>query len=710
MKKRILIFCILATPLFMVLARIDLFPYPFGSPYSDLTISHLPNLEFIRDSLVNHQQIPLWNPHLFAGYPFSANPLASLWYLPSWLALVFPSPMGVNLLVALHMFWGGIGVYYFLLDYQVSEFSSLLGALIWELLPKTFSHYAMGHITLIFAVSWTGWLLLTTKKSLEKNAPWKRLLLPGLIFGMIMLADVRWVAVAGIFWIAYILFLGFSTRREGASVFGFWKEYIYKACIWIGIGLMIASALLLPLIQYIGLSTRSELSIKDTTMLSLDPLRVIGFLVPDMAGVGEWMLYCGGLLVPILAWGIWAEGYKKERLFFGIMTLFGLVVSMGENIPGFAFFFGLPGINLLRVPSRFLFLVGFCLVVILAMNVDLMLSGLIRKKEQVVGARLSITLVMMFVAFLCTGIIILTKRLPFEFIWSGVIIFSGVLVLLFYEYHIIEPVALRLIIIAIFVFDLCVVNDTQLSFIRVSDVEETENDILNRLPVNAEQYRIYSPSYLVGQFTPLTRGMDMASGIDPLQLKIYANFLQSAGGFIDNGYDVTLPPLNSDAINESNKNAQTNPYLLGLLNVKFIISGSPINNPKLQLIELVNNAYVYENLLVRSRAWIEEGADKVNFKAAKIVFYSPNRVVISAQGPGRLVLADENYPGWIVKINDHRANLGTAYQIFRSVELVDGTQTVEFVYLPILQYFGLVISFLAWLLVLVSVVKNDQSK
>ena len=86
-------------PLFLLLPALADFPYPSTQAlFSDLTISHYPNAEYLRQSLLSGGSLPLWSPGILSGYPFAANPLSGIWYPPGWLALVLPLPHAFNLL------------------------------------------------------------------------------------------------------------------------------------------------------------------------------------------------------------------------------------------------------------------------------------------------------------------------------------------------------------------------------------------------------------------------------------------------------------------------------------------------------------------------------------------------------------------------------------------------------------------------------------
>ena len=104
-------YLLLLFPLVMILPGLADFPYPSGdASYSDITISHYPAAVTLKRLILVYRQLPLWSPHLLSGAPLAANPLYSLYYPPSWLGLFLPLPAGFNLLVILHLAWGGLGI------------------------------------------------------------------------------------------------------------------------------------------------------------------------------------------------------------------------------------------------------------------------------------------------------------------------------------------------------------------------------------------------------------------------------------------------------------------------------------------------------------------------------------------------------------------------------------------------------------------------
>src|SRR6266498_1986113 len=144
MTRKILLATLFLLPVMIFLPNLSAFPFQPGSQYSDLLVSHYPNVVFLQRTLAQWKTIPFWSPTILSGYPFGADPLSGLYYPPGWLALLFPQPFGLNLIIVLHLIWGGVGMYFMLRELKISERAALLGALTFEAMPKIQSHIGAG--------------------------------------------------------------------------------------------------------------------------------------------------------------------------------------------------------------------------------------------------------------------------------------------------------------------------------------------------------------------------------------------------------------------------------------------------------------------------------------------------------------------------------------------------------------------------------------
>ena len=155
MKRWALIILVLLLPLLPWIIQAGNYFYNINSEYSDLAVSHLPNATYLLRSLRESGAIPLWSSLILSGAPFAADPLSGLWYLPGWLAYGLPQPTGFNLVLLLHILWGGLGMVWLLSRLGLRREAALLGGIAFELMPKLFAHAGAGHITLVYAVCWT---------------------------------------------------------------------------------------------------------------------------------------------------------------------------------------------------------------------------------------------------------------------------------------------------------------------------------------------------------------------------------------------------------------------------------------------------------------------------------------------------------------------------------------------------------------------------
>jgi hypothetical protein len=83
-------------------------------------------------------------------------------------------------------------------------------------------------------------------------------------------------------------------------------------------------------------------------------------------------------------------------------------------------------------------------------------------------------------------------------------------------------------------------------------------------------------------------------------------------------------------------------------------------------------------------------------RPATITAYSPERVALTADGPGTLLLTDAYYPGWTATIDGAAAPIQRADIMFRALSLAPGQHQVEFRYNPLSVWVGFAISGLAW--------------
>lgn len=667
--------------LFLLLPGSGGFPFPSNeAQYSDLATTHYPNAVFLRQSLLIDQQIPLWSPLIFSGYPFFAHPLSGLWYPPGWLALIFPLPLGFNLLIVIHLLWGAWGMAKFLQSRGLSQAAIWFGALGFALLPKYFAHYGAGHLTLLYAVSWLPWLFW----AVPRRSPW----LCSLIWALTFLADVRWGVYAGLVWVAYSLFKGWRSN----DTIG-WRRLSLPAgqlALQTIAAFGLAAPLVFPLLELTSLTSRANLALDDFTAFSLPFERLLlGFLFPDFGGFHEWVLYSGALVFLLALASILVWKHTSETRFWIWIFIVSSLFALGENLPGIDWLAQLPGISLLRVPSRALFLTQFSLLVLASQSVHALQAGLgVADRKRLNMLTFSLAAV---VLLLWLGLLIVTKHVPVNYIWGGTILLVGMVWIIVGLRKAAQLPAwtarLGYGIILICLLDWFVV-DRSLFVIRSTAQVLERQAVAQYFSLQPGDFRLYSPSYSLPQQTAVNYGLEFASGVDPVQLQSYVAFMQAASGVPDNGYSVAIPPFASGNPQVDNYTYQPRADLLGLLNVRYILSAFPLESASLERLFVQDGVLVYLNQLARPRAWVEQSGE-LSDQGAFIVHRSSNQLTVQAQGPGLLVLSELVYPGWQATVNGEAVTIQVYHGLLRSVSLPEGRHQVHFDFRPASLYWGI---------------------
>jgi hypothetical protein len=672
------------------------FPFPSSdSLFSDAAISHYPNGLFLSRAIMEYGSIPLWSPAIMSGTPFAANPLSGLWYPPGWLALLFPLPLGFTVLVMGHLFLGSTGVYRLLKFQGLSNEASILGAIAYGAMPKLFAHYGAGHITLIYAVSWTPWLLVAESNTRSVEKP-KFSVPPGVVIAIIFLADVRWSVYSGMLWIGWLV--AHSHNKLINQFLHMGKQIIMAG--------LLSTPLLFSFGELISLSTRANLSMDDFFEFSLPPPRVLGILFPDLNGQHEWMVYSGGLVFVLAVMAIFWKRTRKKAVFWVWIAGISLLYSMGNNIPGLAGMAKLPGFSLLRVPSRALFITGLAIICLGAIAADQLKDVL--TKNEIKTSKLVIASLIGFCLILSIAIWILIGKLSANFIWGNLVIISGSILVILRINNQIPRNKILISMLILCCIDLGVVDQSLFIHREKEQVLSEKEAVAKFIKRQPGSHRVYSPSYSLPQHTASYYGIELVNGVDPMQLATYVDFIQDASGVPQSGYSITVPPLNGADGDVSRANTSYIPdaSLLGFLNTRFVVSEFDLEVEDLVLVERFNSTRIYENLKSFPRAWIEN-QDTSEIGSVRFSHYSPNIIIIEATGPGLLVLSEMNYPGWQVRVDGKREEI-QPYKggLLRSVSLGEGDHAIEFRFYSMSVIAGVGISLLTQLILILRCMKK----
>ena len=677
------------------------FPIWHGSRYSDLVISHWPNALFIRHSLSEWGQLPMWNPMILAGSPFAADPLSGLWYPPFWLLILSPTALTANLITWIHLAWAGWGAWKLARSEITGEFagvSALAAAAAFSGMPKLLGHIGLGHMGLVSAVCWTPWVVLLSRKAARSlvmsGRGWPfRMAMAGGALGVVFLADPRWLIPAGLL----ALTIGLAEALTGTGkAKGRIRSLALGGLIAALTCLGIAAVLWLPLFEYYQLSTRHLLTSVEATAMSLPPERLLGFLIPDLGGWPEWLVYPGIVVLMLACVGL-TSPFRASKLWGGV-ALFGILLALGSSTPLYSALASLiPGMSALRVPPRWLFVSGLGMALLSSMGLDQLVSDsrdpIQRKRRDLV-----VTAVAALVALLAVGLVLLQVdvKLQAAGLGSAVLAVSCALVIRTSSAQTAHPERQVWVVMILLAADLFWVNTTLVERLPMRTVIAEASQAISWVEDSGSAGRTFSPSYAIPQELGGLQGRELADGVNPLQLASYWEYMADAAGFEAGEYSVTLPPYP-----EGDPSAPWDVNLdgdaLGLLAVTHVVSSFSIRGSGIQIASVRNGLSVYEITDSRPHAWVAEDAGDPGgaWHAPSRLVRTPNVITASAEGPGMIVFSEIVYPGWRAVVDGSPARIEVVAGLLRGVRLTPGSHEIILRFRPVTVYAGAAITLLS---------------
>ena len=679
--------------------------YPPRGDFSDLTVTHWPNIEFAVSSFRANGRLPLWRPTIMSGTPFAANPLSGLHYFPHALFLILPLAIGFNVLFIAHVWLTGCGAYALLRAWQVGRAAAFVGALTWMATPKLFAHLGAGHVGLVESVAWLPWAVLAAHRLMEHRRVMDAVRL-GAVWAMQFLADPRISYYSAAFTVSYLVFrLGVSYidhRNTLKSTIG----GAPKALLSIGVFAVLGAMLWLPFWEFITQSNRGALTLAEAGEWSLPLHHLVGLLIADWGGSHEWMVYLGVLPLMLAIAGCGkqeADSRRRDLLascFLPLALIIALLFAVGTNGPLFPLLFRfVPGLTLLRVPPRAWFVVAFATACLCAFGVEMMTRDVQSAHKPHGWVTLAgVALALFALLFGLGGFFLLQSNAQATsaraaMLHMALVVPASIAVVLLHAHG---RIGVRGFAVGAAVVILATLLPVDWSLYRVVPEAQAFSDHADVAKWLAAQgkpgtFRVYSPSYSLPQHVAQRAGLELADGVDPMQLAGYARLMQAATGARARGYSVTIPsfPPSSD-VRTALRDVTPDARLLGKLNVRYVVAEFPMTIEGLVERTHFGPTFVYENQSAMPRAFVGNGT------AAHSVVYTPDCVVVEADGPGTLTLSQVYYPGWRATVDGRAATIETVDSALMNVSLEAGRHVVEFTFDPRTVKVGVMVSAFGW--------------
>jgi len=322
--------------------------------------------------------LPLWNPHLFTGAPFLGNIQTAVFYPLNWPLIPFDAPRAIALSYAAHIWLAGAGMYALLrVRLGAQPPAALGGALVFGL--GGFLAAQAGHINQVQAASWVPLLMLTylqahARRSLRWAVAGGAVLACSITAGHPQESYLSLAAIGGLAayegWrCAYAEPDSWFNRRFADREWFILRMLAWGAfsglvlAIMLLVGGALSAAQLLPAAELSGQGIRSGgLPYDAAVSFSLAPWEMLRALLPTHGEppLTEFIATPGVVALGLCLAALLRWPWHRYTLYFLLLCFGGIVMAVGN----FAFWYPwvydfVPGVNLFRVPARWLFLTAF---------------------------------------------------------------------------------------------------------------------------------------------------------------------------------------------------------------------------------------------------------------------------------------------------------------------------------------------------------------
>lgn len=726
-----------------------LFLYPKGiiSPASDLQNVYFNMKLFFIENITGLFRFPLWYPYNLSGFTYVGAPDSAIFSPFNILYLVFPISFAFGASFVLNVFLVGAFTYLFTRLLKISRFGSLVSAIIMMFGGPFITLIYPGHTFVADTITWIPLLFYFYEKSIQKNTLFYGIF-AGIIFGFILIAGHFQPGVYGFTAVNMYLLLRILLSKKIKNNL----KFILLPIITVTIGFLLFAVELLPIIESIFYSNRSGgLTFEFASDYSLPPKQLLSFIFPNAFGnpvdqtywgKGNFWSLCGymGIIPVILAVFSLAKKKNIYILIFSFLAFFAVFYSFGKYSFMFPFFYKyVPGFDLFRVPSRFLYVFGFSISILSGFGVD----KLIKLKEdnfKIIQRISKITI--LIIIFLSISIVVLNQSGALAFYYEkiapssvyGIGIKRSILLnYLLVDFSVLSAIILGFCLLLMFkkenkkVFNVLILflilfNSWfyWINYYEVKDLNPIfkKPDVAKELLKDNSDYRVMDLSGdLIKELSYLK--VKILTGERSTYPAFYKEFIWLMGDYKYLPFDVYTQIYNIKNIN-----------ILKLLNVKYVISKTKLSNNNLELVYKDKKYYLYKLTEPFSRAYIVPDKKSVkntsealrilknehfqiknialiknvpiavnskqDYKELTVIDINSDQIQIKPfySKSGILVLSEQWYPGWNAYDNGKKVKVYKTNGILRGLILNEGNHNIVFKYEPESFKIGIWVSFL----------------
>ena len=679
----------------------DALIWPHSGLGSDISYRHWPDLIRYAESW-RVGRIALWDSSVALGRPLAGDATVLFLYPFTLAFIVLPPAFAFNLLDALHVFIAALFMFLLLrVGYKTSRPAALLSAFAFSFAPKFISHLAGGHVGLVWGLAWLPVVLLGLQLAVDGwllGAALSALALAMQIPTHLQMPYYT-AALASALWMWQVI-SDFRSLIDFGSLKLRWLMIVYA--VWLISFVLLAAFVLLPLLELLPYNSRAAFSLNDANLYALPPMLLITLLVPSNFQFPEWTMFVG--LVPLVFSGVvCAAGKQRLVWFWAAFAIFALIFSLGTGTPLFEMALAwIPGFKMLRVPTRLWFFGGAALAVLAGLGAERIADEGLRERalQWRHGLMLIASACLIGGALALIGYWILFQQWHAPTMMRLFIIVLLIGVGILWIRGLINARFLQWLLIPILLIDLLPLDSAHIDLVNPRSTFMRSNATLDFFAAQEGLFRVYSPAADLLYAVAAARGVETLEGLLAFQVSHAVQAIREATGCGTTRYATAVPPCLEDRV----PNAIPNAEKLGRLNVRYISTKFPLNDPDFKLV-FQNDHLVYENLRWQPRARVMNGTAEIVKRGA-----GRYEIKVSVPAPTQLIVSETWLPGWRVTVDDQPRNADRVEGALIGVGIEAGDHTIRLEYEPLSWKVGVTISLISLTALILWVIITWQRK
>lgn len=669
-------------------------------------------------------EVPLWNPYNMAGHPFLADTQAAVFYPPRLLTIAITQFTGGFNYAALqaealaHYWLGAVLMYLFVRTVTRSPLAGLVSAI-----TVTYGGYLTGYPPLQLAVLEAGiWLplaLLGVFKASQEDGHWHAgwLSLSALALGLSLAAGHPQTTL----FLIYVLLAYMIHRAIRAHIR--WLPALLGVVGVVALGFGVAAVQMLPGLEYMRLTVRSELGID--ALSGGFPFRDLAVLVlPNVLTLWS-PLYSGIAALALAGVAVWQK--EDGARFWLVVVLVALVLSFGGATVFYRLVYLLaPGASWFRGQERAAYIIAHGVAILAGLGTAALQARDVRQKPlaRVLGIAAGVAALAALEALIISRFVDEPEPLA---LLNGLFLLAGLALAVWFVIGRLSSKAKSawwgVALLVLVVFDVFSTSlNTNWEPIPASERLQTDDTLTGVIEGDDSLYRVDIKLGLpYGNYGTLVGWQDIR-GVSPLELSAHEQYerllpeyrlheLLSVKYVFTDWQQLERP----STVVASNETAAPPVYVHRLDDplprAWMAYTVSLAENDAQALGWLSDPAFNPRTTVILNRPpQLDLPTEPPVDAQVEVTAYEPEHIALTVDTPadGMLVISEMDYPGWQARVDGAPVEIWRADAGLRALPLTAGQHTVTMDYRPLSFRIGVVLTLISLLLVLSGMIAGHR--